>query len=158
MLSLEEFEQEFVSQVRTYNSIIQRDDAESAESLKALSVTLCKLLELGEVCPDAYNDNDSEPPEEDVKLLREKLEASYPSFGWYRLAYPQDAGKDKETTYAGDAIDDLLDIYLDINHAAWQFSQEIPENGAWYAKLMFNHWGLHAINLKRYLHYRLYDW
>jgi hypothetical protein len=62
----------------------------------------------------------------------------------------------RQEPYVGDAIDDLAEIHADLNGAAWHIEQGVPANAAFYAKLLFGHWGAHALNLKRYVHARLH--
>ena len=153
MLSLAEFVPRFESEVRTFNCLLESKNVESTESLKALSASLSRLLELGELCPESYADSDLEPPDEDETVLRDKIERNFPTFGTYFVVRP-----DEDRMYVADAVDDIIDIWLDLNRSIWHIREDDPANGAWYAKLMFNHWGEHAINLKRYLHKRIYDW
>lgn len=153
MLSLAEFVERLEAEAHTFNALIERHDAESKESLRALSLSLTRLLELGELCPDSYAESDLEPPDEDQRKLRERIQSNFPTFGTYFVVKPNE-----EKTYVAAAIDDVMDIWLDLNRAVWHLREDDPANGAWYAKLMFCHWGEHAINLKRCLHQQIYDW
>jgi hypothetical protein len=62
------------------------------------------------------------------------------------------------TALVGDACDDVYDIYCDLSEALWHIENENSVMGLWHAKLLFGHWGRHAIDLKAYLHKKIHDW
>jgi hypothetical protein len=92
VLTLSEFAEQFLREVRAFNRFVAQPEGDSAESLEALARQLTRLLALGENCPDAYSEEDAEPPDQDVAALRSSLTASFPSFGFYYMSVPDEAG------------------------------------------------------------------
>ena len=149
----------FAGEIRNYNSLVLRDSVATREDLISLSQCLSRLLTLAEILPDTFSDCDYEPEIHDRKSIEDKISKRFSDFGYYSSADPSPnlIGKE-EALGVSDAVDDLADIYADLNVALMYYDKGISKNLFWYAKLMFGHWGAHAIELKRYLHKRLHDW
>lgn len=82
----------------------------------------------------------------------------FPDFGFYRsvnVLLDGDPNFDEERM-VGDAIDDLIDITMDLQSAAWLRDHGRCEEGAADLAWTFDiHWGAHLRNLQLYLHYRI---
>ena len=149
---------EFAAEIRFYNSIIIDDQVATREDLILLSCSLSRLLNLGERLPDLFDENEYEP-ELDTKEIENKLSKRFVDFGFYSSADPDiEIVGDMQALMVGDALDDLQDIYTDLNIALKYFEMGVWKNMFWHARLMFGHWGRHAIDLKSYLHNKIHDW
>src|SRR5262245_6898479 len=92
-----------------------------------------------------------EAPSGDYTELGARLTARFPSFGFYRAASLELEG---EWT-AGDAIDDLADIVLDLREVLWKLEHAAEADALWDFHFGFRtHWGNHLRALQWYLHER----
>lgn len=149
---------EFATEIRFYNSIITDDQVATKNDLVLLSCCLSRLLNLGERLPELYDEHEYEP-ELDTEDIKNKLSKRFIDFGFYSTADPDiEIIGEMGALEVSDAINDLHDIYADLNIALKYFEKGIWKNMFWYARMMFGHWGRHAINLKSYLHKNLHDW
>ena len=147
------FAEKFATEIRRFNNIVAGTSPATKETFVELSSTLSQLLSLGELCPDAWSDSELEAPSADRKVLAETITKRFPKFGYYNSAAPASSEVD-----VSDATDDILDIYCDLNESLWYCENGNPELLLWSAKLLFGHWGRHAINLKSYLHKLIHEW
>lgn len=96
-----------------------------------------------------------DPPERDLAALRAFLEARFPDYGFYRAADLRVPGDSPQGI--GDAIDDLLDLVLDLSAAVWLADQVDLDDGHWHLHLLHFHWGRHLRDLALYLHMRQHE-
>jgi len=151
--------QAFANKIRTYNSIVINDSVAKTDDLVALSRCLAQLLDMAETLPPGFTDCEYEPEKQDRKIIEEIISKRFVDFGFYSSADPAENAVGREEALGiSDAVDDLVEIHADLNEALVYFDKGVPNNMFWHAKLMFGHWGTHAIELKRYLHKRLHDW
>lgn len=154
----QKFANAFADEIRRFNQIIETGSVADDQTVKNLSSALSRLLDFGERCPDAWSDNKVEAPKQDTKAIQSMVDKRFPEFGVYNSSPPDSTPVDKAEIYVDDAADDVYDIYRDLNEALWYFEKGYYELGLWSAKLLFGHWGRHAINLKSYLHKKAHDW
>ncbi len=95
----------------------------------------------------------AEPPVQDRKALYRSFQVRFPDLGLYPVCDPaQKPGV--EPCMAGDAIDDLSDITLEMNEVIW-LAENAGEAAAHQAyRSLYFHWGLHARDLASLLHAR----
>jgi len=93
-----------------------------------------------------------DPPERDGAALRARIEARFPDYGFYRSAGLLVSGD--EPPGIGDAIDDLLDLVLDLGGAVWLADHVGLDDAHWHLHLLHFHWGRHLRELALYLHMR----
>ncbi|MEZ6036310.1 MAG: hypothetical protein R3F29_02435 [Planctomycetota bacterium] len=92
-------------------------------------------------------------PAHDQDAWREMVAQRFPDFGLYAKASSPDA----DAGPSGDAIDDLLDIALELDRASWCRRHGSPHDGERYLSWAFStHWGAHLRGLQGYLHHLLY--
>jgi hypothetical protein len=121
-------------------------DAELAEALDRLVVAYHDT-------PDAdVSESDLEAPRQDGASLYREVANRFPDYGIYALADPLEP-IDQQMS-AGDAIDDLADITLDMREVVWLAEHVGLEDAHWSFRLHFFHWGQHARELSLYLHAR----
>lgn len=103
--------------------------------------------------PDAApSEGDTEPPEADSAALTKRLGERFPDYGFYPVADP--LGASDAPLMLGDAIDDLLDLVLDLGAAVWLADHVGLDHAHWYLRLLHFHWGRHLRELALYLHAR----
>lgn len=79
------------------------------------------------------------------------LRTRFPQYGYYDAGDPTDAGSG--ASFVGDAIDDLADIWSDLEQVLWRFDNASPDDGHWHFRFLFEiHWGMHLRQLAVYLH------
>lgn len=117
-----------------------------------------ELLKLLDALASAYHQtpdgdpSDTDPPEgieyqERCALLRKR----FPSYGYYASGDPTEPIN--EEPLVGDAIDDLADIWSDLEKVIWRFDNNGPDDAHWYYRFLFEiHWGMHVRQLSVYLH------
>ena len=102
-------------------------------------------------------DSDLEPPSFDETVQRKTICERFPEFGFYDWADPLVAGG--KDIMIGDAVDDALDIALDLSEAAWRFDTLGEEDAFSYLHQFFRlHWGRHLLNLRSFIHAHLYEY
>ena len=107
-------------------------------------------------CPaaDHPEGGDLAPRAQDEEL-RPVLAARFPEFGYYRTVEPVfgDGDDPREPASLGDAIDDLIDMTKELQHAMWYREHRGAAVGAALLAWSFDmHWGWHARGLQLYLH------
>ena len=155
--ALKEFSAEFAKQIRRFNQLVDSKAPADSDAMRELSSILSRLLDVGERCPDAWSDTEIEAPELDHDAIQKMISKRFPEFGFYNSSNPSMGPMDDAKIEVNDASYDVYDIYCDLNDSLWYFDNDEYELGLWSAKLLFGHWGRHAINLKSYLHKQLYE-
>lgn len=78
--------------------------------------------------------------------------SAFPSLGLYHAAPAGDVREEPECLI-GDAVDDLVDILLDLREVLWFADRKEIENAYGQFLLSFrSHWGQHLRALQSYLH------
>jgi len=153
MSSVLNFSEQLATKIREYKNLVTEGAPAVDKTLDELAELLTELIRLGENLPDEYSDVDVDAPDLDRGKLKEQIQARFPKLGWYFITSPDPSHlRELGQETVGDAIDDLMDIYQDLHESLWHFDRGDSENGIWYAKIMFGHWGKHALELKRHLH------
>lgn len=133
------------------------DAPSAAPSNRELSIILTKLVAFGEMLPESAEFGDYDPPDTDYQALYQSIGERFPEFGFYASATPvDDEGWPDPHAGVSDAIDDLADIYIDLSRSVQVAGINGQDAGIAYARLLFGHWGAHVINLKHFLHQRLF--
>ncbi len=156
--AVEKYAEEFAAEIRHFQEYVDRGYQTNNEELKELCHILSRLLRYGEECPDIGTETDVEAPEISQEALKQRILARFPSFGIYNKCDPIEEPLGQAHATLGDAADDIYDIYQDLGDSRWYIENGQVELGLWNAKLLFGHWARHAIDLKGYLHRRIYDW
>jgi hypothetical protein len=126
---------------------------EQAPSDAVLAAALDRLLAAYHDAPVTNpSDSKSEAPRQLGAEIRNELADRFPDYGYYPVADP--AGKLDEPLMVGDAIDDLVDLTLDIRDVIWLADNVSAADAYWSFRLHFYHWGRHARELSLYLHAR----
>jgi hypothetical protein len=69
--------------------------------------------------------------------LCEEIAKRFPDYGYYPVSDPTGAPGDKEAVMTGDAIDDLMDITLDMREVVWLADHVGVDDAHWSFRLRF---------------------
>lgn len=95
-------------------------------------------------------------PVVDDEHVYQLISAGFPDLGWYPVVYPSDFA-DPAEVLTGDAIDDLRDIYLDLNAFVWTYENVSKYWAVHGVQAMYRvHWGKHLRDVQSYLHSVIY--
>lgn len=108
-----------------------------------------------QVTPDVDTQSSDDVPATSDQELRERLGLRFPGLGYYSVSLDsKDLAAEKPGL--GDALDDLVDIALDLEQVLrrWEFSEE---DALWHFGFLFGaHWGQHLRALQLHLHERAF--
>lgn len=92
-------------------------------------------------------------PQEDYQSTYRIVARHFPTLGYYNvpLSITREIGESK--IGVGDAIDDIVDILLDLKGVLWRFQSTSADDALWDLKWSFeSHLGSHLRELQLYLH------
>jgi len=94
-----------------------------------------------------------DPPDFSYNKIREVVAPQFPDFGLYNTV-PHVSDRIGQTEFGiGDAIDDIVDILLDLKRVEWRFRNTSLADALFDFQLSFRgHWGRHARDLQLYIH------
>lgn len=91
-------------------------------------------------------------PKEEAKPLRQLICSRFPNFGYYNSPENFTTEISESGIVVGDAIDDILDITLELKSVEWCWQNISVANALWRFRNGFDtHWGLHLRELQLYL-------
>jgi hypothetical protein len=94
-----------------------------------------------------------EEPREDYQATYQVVGRHFPRLGYYNVPGSITREIEESKTGVGDAIDDIVDILLDLKGVLWRFNNTSPDDALWDLNQSFQyHWGLHLRELQLYLH------
>jgi hypothetical protein len=97
-----------------------------------------------------------DPPAKNYRLLREKVELRFPDLGFYNVAADIISELPKSETTLCDAIDDIVDIGLDMKEIIWRWSNTSKLDALWHFRFGYPaHWGHHLRSIQLYLFSRI---
>lgn len=120
---------------------------------EALLFALDRLIAAFQHAPDVTpSDTDLEAPRAEGPVLYQQLSARFPTYGLYPVSDP--IASIEAAAMMGDAIDDLVDLTLDMREVIWLADNIGLDDAHWSLRLHYFHWGRHARELALYLHAR----
>lgn len=125
----------------------------SAPNEATLSAALDRLLASYHDAPETSATASKEhAPRQDYSDLYRQTAIRFPEYGKYPIADP--TAPFENALMMGDAIDDLVDLTLDMREVVWLHENIGYDEAMFFFRLLFSHWGLHARGLLGYLHAR----
>lgn len=86
------------------------------------------------------------------KSIQEVIKSNFPEFGFYKVVLDINEIENLNGNSIGDAVDDLLDIIIDLQEVKWRMENNSLEDGLWYFNFSFeNHIQQHILDLLNYL-------
>lgn len=93
-----------------------------------------------------------EPPPFPYAQYRETLGRRFPELGLYNVVHPIIGSPEEAELSVGDALDDLVDITVELLETRWRYENTSPVDAAWHFESTYRfHWGRHLRCLQRYL-------
>ena len=84
--------------------------------------------------------------------LRKNISQNFPDFGLYHNLADSHKFEDEVDLMVGDAVDDLIDIILDLIEIKWRYENNSENDALWYFQLSFyTHTQQHILNLLNFL-------
>jgi hypothetical protein len=141
-----------IETARQFLSVVWEGERPTDE---ALLTALDRLVEAYHHTPDVGpSDGDLEVPRAAGPTLYQELAGRFPDYGYYPVSDPAGSPGSAEAAMVGDAIDDLVDLTLDMREVIWLAEHVGPNDAHWCYRLLYFHWGRHARELALYLHAR----
>jgi hypothetical protein len=99
--------------------------------------------------------DDTDYPDFDKSLLldiRKNIESNFKNFGFYKVVIDKNDFSNMTKCSLGDAIDDLLDVTLDLLEVKWRVENNSLNDGIWYFKFIFHaHTQQHILDLLNFI-------
>jgi len=134
----------------------QKPSDNTLVDLEILSDHLYEILRLGRLIQDKEFDTSAENVEAKswpYKERREVCSIRFPVLGYYNLPEHITHQIGETNWLIGDAIDDLADIFGDLQEVLWYYENNYSNDALWHLSFGYrSHWGYHAENLLWYLH------
>lgn len=141
-----------VEAARHFLSVVWDGDAPSDAALLA---ALDRLVAAYHKTPDVGpSDTELEAPRSRGPSFEKEVGGRFPDYGFYPVSDPAASPGDEKAAMTGDAIDDLVDLTLDMREVVWLAEHVGADDAHWSFRLLFFHWGRHARELALYLHGR----
>jgi hypothetical protein len=84
--------------------------------------------------------------------IRQNIESNFKNFGFYKAVTNINDIYNMDECVLGDAIDDLVDITLDLLQVKWRIENNSLNNGLWYFKFIFQaHTQQHILGLLNFM-------
>lgn len=121
------------------------------EKTEVLEENLIRIYHMSFNLYYVYDDNDYADFESPNSIfLRDNIATNLPHLGLYQLIDNNAAFGNN--ILVGDAVDDLLDIIIDLLEVEWRVQNNSFDDGIWYFKMTFlAHTKQHVLNLLNYL-------
>ncbi len=135
--------------IREFLDLVENSSDSAPENERALSFLLDQLGMATHAAKPTAPLTDSNAPEREYKVLRERIVSRFPNYGLYR-----EAGTEPDDEFlVGDAIDDLTDIAIDLSEVEWLWDNAGETDAMWQFHFGFeSHWGSHLRGLQWYVH------
>jgi hypothetical protein len=145
--------EEIYQTISDFVDLIENGRGSVEENEKSLSLLLDKLALASHFVNDSKGQSaDLKIPQIDSTKLREIVSNRFPKYGYYNS--PNDVtSKITETEITvGDAIDDILDITMELKTVLFYWDNSSSENALFqYQNGFNNHWALHLRELQLYI-------
>jgi hypothetical protein len=155
----------FVKEIDDFFELLESEDIEDESKFKKrLHLSLSKVYSTSFLIPYLELEFDSDFENDQFikrdKEFANKISKKLKSCDWYSGIFDPFNIDDSDPVQFS-LIDDIIDIYYELKIAKLKIEKKKPEyieDGIW--DIIFgrnNHWGTHAVNAIRALHYKLYN-
>jgi hypothetical protein len=141
--------------IRGYQQLIADPPVKVVDRLQLLAETLDTLAMAYHRTPAIDDDRDYvSTPTVSYDELRKSVSPRFPELGLYATIVP---GPPTELDgMVGDAIDDMVDIAIDLEAVLWRSEHVSLEDAMWHFRFGYlSHWGQHLVELRGHVHYLL---
>ena len=135
--------------VRKFLDLVERSSTPVAENERTLKVLLDQLALASHGTKPSAPVSNSEAPSREYDEIRTLIASRFPNYGLYRAA----GTEPNDELLAGDAIDDIYDIAIDLSEVKWLWDNIGEADAMWQFYFSFEtHWGSHLRSLQWYVH------
>lgn len=141
---------EVISEITKYGLEKNLDEVEKEKNLERNIIKLYTLYFEIEFEFDEKDYDDFERPQ--PKSIQEAIKSNFPKFGFYKIVLDINDINNLNGNSLGDAVDDLVDIIIELQEVKWRMENNSVEDGLWYFNFSFkNHIQQHISDLLNYL-------
>lgn len=142
--------------ISTIDTIIQfglKSDLDSSNKRKLLEESLVKLYNFYFDIEYIFDEVDyTHFDKAESPNIRENIISNFPEFGLYKIVNDITQFNNIDEFLAGDAVDDLFDIIMDLLEVKWRIENNSLADGFWYFKFSFEtHLKQHVLDLLNYM-------
>jgi len=95
-----------------------------------------------------------EPPDQNYEELYKNVGNKFKDYGHYNLAKDIEDNLANPELMVADAIDDIVDIYIEMKEIQWRFINTSKDDALELFSQMYGHWGFHLRELQWYVFYK----
>ena len=140
--------------IDAYVEVVESTTLAPEERLARLPGALDSLAVAARDITYEFDERDyPDDPDEDYQAIYQMVGRRFPMLGYYNvpLSITREIGESKMGV--GDAIDDIVDILLDLKGVLWRFNDTSVDDALWDLNQSFKgHWGMHLRELQLYLY------
>ena len=144
--------------IEDFINFIESDLTKKLDRDKILLVHLDSLGFIQAHLDFIFDENDyEEPPLLIYDVKYNLIKNNFNNYGCYNLPEEIDENISETNIIVGDAIDDIVDIYLELKEIQWRFIHTSQNDALWNLENNYKfHWGTHLRNLQRYVYFKHY--
>lgn len=140
--------------ILAYIDLIEIGQANIEENLSVLEITLDKLALASRYIFFDFDEKEyPDSPRADYNHLRQLAVERFPNFGLYNMPEVFIDKIAQTEVVVGDALDDVVDIAIDLYEVVWRWHNTTSQDALWYYQFGYNsHWGEHLRWLQLYIY------
>jgi hypothetical protein len=141
--------------LRKFTELIEsKENVLSQDALEdKLTSILDEIAHLRHLVRYEFDETDYSEFEGIGEQFRAEIEKKFKDVGYYNSLEHVSTNLLQTAVLAGDAIDDILDIYKDLKEVLWRWENTSRNDAVWFFQDSFQgHWGRHLRDLQLYLH------
>ncbi|HJQ56942.1 MAG TPA: DUF5063 domain-containing protein [Vineibacter sp.] len=145
---------ELIDAIRAFLDIVTSDATDA--NLHGLCEALDRLSLAYFQAPRGALESEHAPAGTIETDLRQTIARRFPTLGLYATTIP--VADPDASVMMGHALDDLMDITRDLEEIVWRWESTGPNDAAGHFRFLYEiHWGRHLHDLRRYLHFVVFE-
>ena len=143
--------------LRFIKLVEQGTDSELGNA-QLLEKTLDELAMAVHFVGDEFDPSNLDAPKIQTSELWALIEKRFPKLGLYNVPSNLYSCIAESEIMVGSAIDDIVDITIDLTKVLWYWKNTSEQDALWHFKFGYRtHWGAHLRSLQNYLYERIKD-
>jgi len=145
---------EIYSSIIDFLSLFEESEGTVEQRIQSLKILLDRLALASNFVEYKFDETDyPDAPQENYEELRKLISTIFPDFGNYNSVSEVTSQINNTKVVVGDAIDDIVDINLDMKRVLWHWQNTSIDNALWHFENSYHsHWGQHLRDLQLYLY------